>query len=119
VGVPLVAAFLLDQSERLRPHATRLLSAGVVIAFVVEQLTLYWIVAHRFTVSASGPVLYFLDPQWAPRVAASVLLGAFVLALGWLAAAVGQQAAMLRVPRRASRARATRSRPSPSPPAGG
>jgi hypothetical protein len=81
----LVAAFLLDKAQRLRPHATRLLTAGVVIAFVVEQLTLYWIVAHRFTVGASGPVLYFLDPQWAPRVAAPVLLGVFVLALGSLA----------------------------------
>jgi hypothetical protein len=91
-GVPLVAAFLLDQAERLRPHTTRLLAAGVVIAFVVEQLTLYWIVAHRFTVGASGPVLYFLDPHWAPRVAAPVLLGVFVLALGWLSCVVGQQA---------------------------
>jgi hypothetical protein len=63
-----------------------------VIAFVVEQLTLYWIVAHRFTVGANGPVLYFLDPRWTPRVAAPVLLGVFVLALGWIACAVGQQA---------------------------
>jgi predicted membrane protein DUF2142 len=119
VGVPLVAAFLLDQAERLRPHATLLLSAGVVIAFVVEQLALYWIVAHRFTVGARGPILYFLDPRWAPRVADSVLLGVVVVAVGWLASAVGKQAASLSVPRRASRARATRSRPSPLPPAGG
>jgi hypothetical protein len=92
VGVPLVAAFLLDQTERLRPHTTRLLAAGVAVAFVVEQLALYWIVAHRFTVGAGGPILYFLDPRWAPRMSASVLLGVFVVALGWLACAVGQQA---------------------------
>jgi Predicted membrane protein (DUF2142) len=93
VGVPLVAAFLLDQTERLRPHTTRLLAAGVAVAFVIAQLALYWTVAHRFTVGAGGPILYFLDPRWAPRVAASVLLGVVVLALGWLAWSVGQQAA--------------------------
>jgi hypothetical protein len=92
VGVPLVAAFLLDQAERLRPRTTRLLAAVVAVAFVVAQLALYWIVAHRFTVGARGPILYFLDPRWAPRVEASVLLGVFVLALGWLAWAVGWQA---------------------------
>jgi len=119
VGVPLVAAFLLDQAERLQPHATRLLAAGVVVAFVVAQLALYWTVAHRFTVGARGPILYFLDPRWPPRVAASVLLGVVVLAVGWLASVVGWQAATLSVPRRASRARATRSHPSPLPPAGG
>jgi Predicted membrane protein (DUF2142) len=93
VGVPLVASFRLDQAERFRPHTTRLLAAGVVVAFVVAQLALYWTVAHRFTVGARGPILYFLDPQWAPREAAWVLLGVLVLALGWLACAVGRQAA--------------------------
>ena len=67
VGAPLVAAFLLDQGKRLRPQATRLLVGGVVVAFVVAQLALYWTVAHRFTVGAHGPILYFLDPRWAPR----------------------------------------------------
>jgi hypothetical protein len=118
VGVPIVAAFLLDQAKQLRPHATWLLAVGVVVAFVVPQLALYWTVAHRFTVGERGPILYFLDPRWSPRVAASVLLGVFVLALGWLAATVGRQAAMLSVPRRASQARAMRSRPSPWPPSG-
>jgi hypothetical protein len=94
VGVPLVAAFLLDQSDQLR-LATRLLTAGVIVAFVVAQLGLYWIVAHRFTVGAGGPILYFLDTEWAPRLAAWVLLGVVVLALGWLAWAVGRQAATL------------------------
>jgi len=95
VGVPLVAAFLLDQGEQLRPRRTRLLVTGVAVAFVVAQLALYWIVAHRFTVGAGGPILYFLDTEWAPRLAAWVLLGVVVLALGWLAWAVGRQAATL------------------------
>jgi hypothetical protein len=97
VGVPLVAAFLLDQAEQLRPRATRLLAGGVVVAFVVAQLALYWIVAHRFTVGAGGPILYFLDPQWSPREPAWALLGVVVLAIVWLACAVGQQAATFSV----------------------
>jgi hypothetical protein len=100
VGVPLVAAFLLDRTEWLRPHVTRLLVAVVVAAFFVAQLTLYWIVAHRFTVGEHGPILYFLDPRWTPRLPAPVLLGAFVLALGSLVWAVGRQAATLSVSRR-------------------
>ncbi|HEX2258950.1 MAG TPA: DUF2142 domain-containing protein [Actinomycetota bacterium] len=66
VAIPLVAGEVLARRRGGGAALIRLAPLVVAGAASILQLAGWYTIAHRFSVGATGPVRFFLEPQWSP-----------------------------------------------------
>lgn len=85
VGLPVLAAAVITGARVPRSWVERLRAASVVLVPAAQVVAVTWGM-RRFAVGASGPLMYFTDPQWSPplphwSLAATVAAGMAAIAV--------------------------------------
>jgi len=85
VGIPIIAAFAIDYPALARRLNRVACTLGCLLALATALA--FWSSLRRYTVGASGPLSFWVHPEWTPPVSPLLLAIVFPLLLG----AVGAQ----------------------------
>jgi hypothetical protein len=81
VGVPIIAGMLIERSpiEGFFDRRRILLVLGTMV--VVAQTFAFWQMLGRYSVGSTGPLAFWVRPQWAPPLPTLLFVVAFPLAM--------------------------------------
>ncbi len=81
VGVPLLAGVAAEGWWRDRGISTVSLTRVILACVGVAHVAAFWQQLRRYTVGATGPLLFFRSPVWHPPVASGLLLGGYIVGI--------------------------------------
>jgi hypothetical protein len=90
-GIPILAAFQIDQARVLPDRLVRSLGTCLLTLFVAGHLYAHFWATRRYTAGVNGTLNWLAAPGWDPRVPVWLQFLGFVLALSVTAAALRWQ----------------------------